>query len=344
MASFTIEGQIIQSPHNFINLLDGGDFTVNPFQRNIPGLASGGVISTAVSNTPTYFADRWFAVGGASSAILMAAVADTSVVGFNQSLKLSRQAANTNTAAINLGQVMETADAIRCQGQLLTFSFWARAGANYSGGALGVQLFSGTGTNQSAANMVAGSWTGSTTPINTTQTLTTTMTRYSFTGAVPNGCTQLGVLLSYAPSGTAGSDDSVTVNGLQLEIGAYASAFEHRDVQVELEICQRYAWVINEPAAGVVVGSGMVSATNTEVFYLATPVQLRAAPTISVTVGSFKVNSSTGGVAAATGLTGNATHTVNAIGLNATGTGTAGQGALLQGGGGSGFIVATADY
>jgi hypothetical protein len=63
-----------------------------------------------------------------------------------------------------------------------------------------------------------------------------------------------------------------------------------------------------------------------------------------VTVGSFKVNSSGGGVVAATGLTGNATHTQNAIGLNATGTGTAGQGAQLQGGGGAGFIQANADF
>jgi hypothetical protein len=57
---------------NFRNLIDGGNFTVNPFQRNIPGLASGGVISSPISSTPTYFADRFFAVGGASSAILMA--------------------------------------------------------------------------------------------------------------------------------------------------------------------------------------------------------------------------------------------------------------------------------
>ena len=31
---------------NFRNLIDGGDFSINPFQRNVPGIASGGVIST----------------------------------------------------------------------------------------------------------------------------------------------------------------------------------------------------------------------------------------------------------------------------------------------------------
>ena len=50
---------------NFRNLIDGGDFSINPFQRNIAGLASGGVIATAVGATPIYFADRFFAAGSA---------------------------------------------------------------------------------------------------------------------------------------------------------------------------------------------------------------------------------------------------------------------------------------
>ena len=145
---------------NFRNLIDGGDFSINPFQRNIPGLASGGVIATPVAATPTYFADRFFASGEASSAIRMAAVADTSVPGFNQNLKISRQAGNSNVAAINVGQVVETFDALRCQGQTVTLSFWAKAGANYSGGALAVQAMAGAGVNQSAASLVAGTWTG----------------------------------------------------------------------------------------------------------------------------------------------------------------------------------------
>src|SRR5271157_2407911 len=57
---------------NFRNLIDGGDFSINPFQRNIPGLVSA---TQPISTTPTYFADRFFAVGSATSAILMAAVA-----------------------------------------------------------------------------------------------------------------------------------------------------------------------------------------------------------------------------------------------------------------------------
>jgi hypothetical protein len=344
MGHYTIEGQLVNTPHNFINLLDGGDFTVNPWQRNVTGLASAGVIAAPVTSTPTYFADRWFAAGGASSSILMAKVNDLSIPGFANSLKLSRSSGNNNAAPINLGQVMETADVIRCQGQELTFSFWAKAGANYSGGPITVQLFSGTGSNDTAANMVAGVWAGSATPINAVQTLTPVMTRYQFSGLVPLAATQLGVLLAYTPSGTAGADDSITCNGFQLEIGPVASPFEHRDVQVELEICQRYAWLINEPANGVIVGvGGAVAAANAQVFYLATPVQLYKAPSVSVAAGSFKV-AAAAAAAAATGLAPGSTHTPNAISVTTTLTQTVGLAATLQGGGGSGYILASADF
>jgi hypothetical protein len=329
---------------NFRNLLDGGDFTTNPFQRNIAGLASGGVLTTAIANTPGYFADRWFGVGASTSAILFAAVADTSVAGFSQCLKFQRKGTNADNNPISMGQVLETLDSVRCQNQKVTLSFWAKTGANYSGGALSAAVVSGTGTNQSAANLQAGTWTGASNVVGATQPLSAAFVRYQFTGTVPAGCTQLGVLFAFTPSGTAGADDSISFHGVQLEIGAQASVFEHRDAQVELEIAQRYAWVIAEPAASVVVGAGMVSAANTEIFYLATPVQMLKAPAITTSAGTFKSNSATGGVVAATGLTGNATHTPNAIGLTATGTGTAGQGALLQGGGGSGYIIASADF
>lgn len=326
---------------NFRNLIDAGDFTVNPWQRNIAGLATAGVITTPVTNTVTYFADRFFAVGAAGSAILMAQVADTSVPGFGTSLKLSRQTANANTSVINFGQVIESADAIRAQGQLVTLSFYAKSGANYSGGALTALVYSGNGTNQSASSMVSSTWTGQATVVSGSQALTNGMTRYSFSGTMPIGATQLGVLFQWTPTGTAGADDSITLNGIQLEIGAL-SAFEHRDIQVELEMAQRYAWVLSEPAASVIVGSGMNTGASSQVFYLAAPVQFWKAPTVTVAAGTFKTNQA--GTATATTISAGTTHTPNAISVNGNSTGTAGQATLLQGGGGSGYILASSDF
>ncbi len=322
------------------NLLDAGDFFVNPWQR--------GTSFTSISNTLTYTADRFFAVGGASSSISVSqTAADNLIEGFSKHLKFQRASANSDTTALTLGQVIESKDSVRAQGQQVTLSFWAKTGANYSGGPLTVQLnHSTTAGDDTAAHLVAGStnWQAVPTLINTTQTLSGTWTRYSFTGLVPATATQLGLLLSWTPAGTAGVDDSIQFDGVQLEIGGVATNFEHQDVQIVLEICQRYFYQINEPGSGVIVGTGSVSASNTELFYLALPVQMRVAPTVTVTVGTFKSNSATAGVVAATGLTGNATHTVNAIGLTSTGTGTAGQAAMLQGGGGAGVIAVSAEF
>ena len=325
------------------NLIDGGDFTTNPWQR-------GTVQSAAVTNTVAYMADRFFTVGGGSgSQINWSRQADNAVAGFSQALRWQRQAANTDVNKIYFGQVLETADSIRAQGQFLTLQMWNKCGANFlaSSSSFTAQIIYGTGTDQSAASLVAGTWTGYTVAASATITPTTVdqLSTLSTAAVIPATATQVGVLFSYTPSGTAGANEYLQFKGFQLEIGPEATTFEHTDVQIVLEICQRYAYVINEPNSGVIVGTGSVSASNTELFYLALPVQMRTAPTVTVpAVGSFKVNSASGGLVAATGLTGNATHTVNAIGLTATGTGTAGQAAMLQGGGGAGQVIASADY
>lgn len=336
-------------PANFRNLLDGGDLTVNPWQR--------GTSFTGIANTLTYTADRWFAVGGASSSISVSKQAISAVPGFGQALQFGRANANANTAVISLGQVLESADVYRLQGQQVTFSFWALAGANWSpaSGNLNVQINSGTGQNEGAASMIAGTWAGFQslnvfTPLapvlvagpNVAQPISgAKWTRYAFTAVVPANATELGVQINATPVGTAGAADYVQLMGLQLEMGSAATAFEFRDAQVELEICQRYAWVTAEPAAGVVVGAGMNTTSAIQVFYMATPVQMRAAPTVTVTTGTFKTNQAS--VATATTITPGTTHTPNAISINGNSAGTAGQATLLIGGGGAGSIVASAD-
>ncbi|NEU94808.1 hypothetical protein [Bradyrhizobium uaiense] len=335
-------------PANFRNLIDGGDFTVNPWQR--------GTAFTGIANTLTYTADRWFAVGGAASSISVSRAAVSAVLGFAQALQFGRAAANTNTAVISLGQVLESADVYRLQGKQVTLSFWALAGANWSpvNGNLNVQLNTGTGVNEGSASMIAGTWAGyqsrqllpnqSVAPAagsNIAQPIAATWKQYSFTGVVPTNASELGIQLNATPVGTAGAADYIQIMGVQLELGSAASVFEARDIQVETEICQRYAWVTPEPAAGVIVGSGMNTGAATQVFYMATPVQMFKAPTVTVTAGTFKTNQA--GTATATAITAGTTHTVNAISINGNSAGTAGQGTLLQGGGGAGSIVASAD-
>jgi hypothetical protein len=341
------------------NVIDGGDFTTNPWQR--------GSSFTGIASTLTYTADRFFAVGGAASSIAVSQVAAAGVPGFAQALQFGRAGGNAGTAVISLGQVVESLDSIRLQGQTVTLSFWAQAGANWSpaNGVLNVLLASGTGINQSAASLTAGAWTGYTpltltpqqnlspntspgaavlTPAaNIAQQITAGWQRYSFTAAVPAACTQLGVMFNASPAGVAGAADYVQLTGVQLEPGAQATPFEHRDIELELALAQRYFFSIPEPAPGVIVGAGMVAGAASEIIFIPLPVQMRAAPTVTVSAGSFKFNLAGTPTAVGTFAPGS-THTPNYISVTGTASGTPGQGALLQGGGGTGFIQASADF
>jgi hypothetical protein len=337
--TYLIAANLFNNPKN---LLDGGDATTNPWQR--------GTSFTAIANTLTYTADRFFNVGGASSSISVSQQAQTDVVGFGDSLRFGRGNTTTDTAAINLGQVLETLDCIRCQGQKVTLSFWAKAGATFltsiPAGFTVALNHSTTAGNDTAAHLAAAStnWQATPTVVSATVIPTATPVRYSFTGTVPATATQLGLLISYTPVGTAGATEYVDFYGFQLEVAACATIFEHRDVEVELALCQRYFFQINEPASGVIVAAGMIPTTSTQVFVVGLPTQMRAAPTVTVSVGTFKVNLA-GSATTPTTFAAGTTHNVNQISVVSANTGqTAGQATLLQGGGGSGYIRASADF
>lgn len=353
------------------NMLDDSDFTTAPWQRGTSSVGGN------IANTLTYTADRWFAVGGASSSINVSKVANTTVVGFSQSLQFQRTAANSNTAVINLGQVLDSNRSIRLQGQTVTLSFWAVAGANWSptGGNLGVAIGTGTGTDQSAASFVAQTWTGfsarpisvptvGTVPVGggpagnasgiatlavltpaTVVPVTSTIQRFQVTTTIPATATQIGVLFSATPVGTAGASDFVQLMGIQLEVSTpavpFATLFEHRDVAAELAAAQRYFVQINEPPANAVVGMCQATTTSAQICLVNLGVTMRAAPTVTITTGTFKENIAN---TLTTWVTpGAGTSTANAISLTAANTTTAGQAILLQGGGGSGVIAASAD-
>lgn len=342
----------------FRNVIDGGDAYSNPWQR--------GTSFTGITNAVTYTADRWFALGGASSSISVSqqAVAASALTPFYKSFQFGRASSNADTAVISFAQALETLSSARLAGSTVTLSFWAKCGANFSAAnsALGVILASGTAANGSAANLISGGWTGysaltATTPTAQvygalpnpstsaagTATLSTSWTRFTFTYTVPAASLQLGVVFNFTPVGTAGANDWVQFAGIQLEQGAYASTFEFRSEEVELALCQRFFFAVNEPASGTAVGVGMITTTTAAKVVIPTPVPMRAVPTVTVSSGSFALN--VAGTPAATTLTvSSIASTANAITVGGSGSAlTAGQATLLQSGGGAGYIYASAD-
>lgn len=237
-------------------------------------------------------ADRWSLSQDTAAAATASQVTTSLPDGFRYAIKLQRNAGATSTGLIRLCQVLETNNSIPFAGKTATFSFYAKAGANYSGAsnAFAGYFAYGTGTDQSPSAYNSGSWTGQTTLATPVYTLTTSWQRFTTTITIPSTATQLGFLLDYTPVGTAGADDSVQVTGVQLELGSSATPFSRAGgtIQGELAACQRYYQRSSGNQYAVVGGWGSAVSTTAVRFAYPSKVTMRTAPT-SVDYGTLAV-------------------------------------------------------
>jgi hypothetical protein len=197
-----------------------------------------GTSPTWVSNNTTNFGpDRWYAISPAGRTHSRVS---SGLVGFQYAVRYQRTAGNTDTLAINAGQILETINSIPLAGKQVTLSFYARRGADYSGGTLLGAVNSGTGTDQ---NYVFPGFSGGAIVAAQSFTLTTNWQRFTVTGTVSSSATQLSVRIeSGAFSGTAGANDWFDLTGVQLEDGGVATPFKNNapSIAAELATCQRY--------------------------------------------------------------------------------------------------------
>jgi hypothetical protein len=245
-----------------------------------------GTAATAIATSGTFFlADRWQCVRGglaAGGTVSRQATNDTTNLPFIQyCARVQRDSGNASTASLNIGQNFESVNAIPLAGKTVVFSFYARAGANYSptSSALGVQLYTGTGTDQ---NGLTGSYTGNTAAINTSVTLTTTWQRFTTTATLATTATELYVNFAATPTGTASTNDYFEVTGVQLEGGTSTAspyAPNGSTQQAELAACQRYYQRFGGQTAYQTLGTAYNVSTTTGKALITLPVQMRIIPT-----------------------------------------------------------------
>ena len=242
---------------------------------------------TSGADYPTgsgYVADRWQGIrGGAVAGMTMSrqAAQNTALPNVQYAMRMQRNSGNTSTQDIRIFYSAETADSIPFAGQVITFSYYVRKGANYSGGDVTGTIYSGTGTDQ---NLGISGFTGTTGVIavtRTSATLTTDWTRVQGTATVAATATQLGLLLAYTPTGTAGANDWIEITGIQLEVGAIATPFKRSSgtIQGELAACQRYYWRSETSLPRIPIASTTTSTT----FGGTNPTTMRVAPSLSST-------------------------------------------------------------
>ena len=219
-------------------IINGG---MDIWQRGTSGTANGASAGSG------YNADRFQNFqSGSTITVSRQATADTTNLAFIQyCARVQRNAGQTATTSLYHVHNIETTNFLPLAGKTVTYSFYARAGANYSptSNFLVSRIDTGTGTDQ---NALAG-YTGGVTGATTNNTLTTTWQRFSVSITIPATATE-GALLIYAnTTGTAGANDYFEITGVQLELGSTVTTFSRAGSSIggELALCQRYCQSLN---------------------------------------------------------------------------------------------------
>jgi hypothetical protein len=239
--------------------------------------------SVAVSaSSQVYTADRWNLANGANAMVVARQSTNdtTNLPNIQYCARVQRNSGQTSLNLNAFNNSFETINSIPYAGKTVTFSFYARAGANYSAAsnALGATLYSGTGTDQQAN---AG-YTGTATVATVTATLTTTWQRFTVSGTVASTATELTTYFTWTPTGTAGANDYYEITGVQIDIGSVALPFRTYagTIQGELAACQRYYW--RTPSTSVYStynAFGLFATTTAWQSIFMHPVQMRTAAT-----------------------------------------------------------------
>ena len=253
----------------------------NPVINSCMDIAQRGTSFTA---TTGYVLDRWYYSqfgGGGGITITQQATADTTnLPNIQYSMRIQRNSGSTTTNAPQIAQSVENANAVPLAGKAITFSFYARAGANYSAASsnLNYQLRTGTGTDQ---NTLTSGFTGSVNLLDAAVAISTTWTRYSFTATVGATAKQIAPYFYYSPSGTAGVNDWVEITGVQIDIGSVALPIRRTGSSIggELAACQRYYFRIGGLSNYMILGSGTAESTTKVDIQVATPTTMRTLPT-----------------------------------------------------------------
>jgi hypothetical protein len=265
--------------------------------------------SFSVTGFNAYTADRWkFASGhNTGRTVTRQLTSDTTNLPFIQyCARVQRDSGNATATTETYSQSFENLNSTYFMGKTITFSFYARKGADFSAASsnLTFRVVTGTGTDQ---DVVVG-FTGSTSVIFTTATLTTTWQRFTATATTSSTASQLGLFFAYASTGTAGAADYFEVTGVQLEVGSQVTPYTPNQptYATELAACQRYYQVIAS-GANKAIANCMAYNANQAFGTIHLNSAMRTAPTISQVTGTdyyaAEGNAATDGFNSFTGVT-----------------------------------------
>jgi hypothetical protein len=301
-----------------------------------------------VPSTGTYTADRWQYYRAVAGSTVSRQVTNdtTNLPSIQYCTRVSRDSGNTSTTTIYSGNSLESVNSIPMAGKAVTFSFYARKGANFSGASsqISISLRTGTGTDQ---NVLLTGYVAQAIPITLTPTLTTTWQRFSGTATIAAATTEMGIYTDFTPVGTAGAADYYEITGVQVELGSTPTTFSRAGgtIQGELAACQRYYYKLTNGVVNAALMSAFYYSASSLNAYVPFPVTMRTSPAIDQVTGtnyySFVRNGGTDTFNSFTLDQANATGV--ALYNNSEASGTAGQAGYVFANNASAYLAFTSE-
>ena len=270
------------------------------------GTSSSGLGATTAGYTTV---DRYAAYAGADATAgryTMSQSTVTDLEGFSNALKIDCTTADTSTAAgealliqhpvegFNVQQLKATSTTTRA----FTLSFYAKSNASR---AISSEVNFTNGTNRSASKLhtIGTSWArytftvpaASSTQVDNDNSHELSVNFWLHAGSTYSSGTMSASLEPITNANRAAgigsifasTDNEIEITGIQLELGETATPFEHRSFAEELTLCQRYFIKTNPEDQTRMSGfTGCMYTTTQAVLDFVFPVEMRAAPTVSI--------------------------------------------------------------
>lgn len=306
----TVNGDINATTFNGVSIGTSSTIGKNLLLNGSFLVSQSGTSFAVPASTTQYTSDMWQIKTNANQAFTV-----TNLTGIS-GIKVQRNSGQTGTGQVLFGQSLTINQSYGTASNILTLSFVAAKGANYSGPGLDAIIVTGTGSSDSSA--INGTWTGGATQ-GAALAITTTLTRYTFTStALASNVTQVAVFFGMTPSGTAGADDSYTIKDVKIEIGSVYTGYEYLSYYETLQSVLPFHYRMTQ-ASGCYYAMvfGYVTTGNTVKYGrggIVFPVQMRATPTVVYdTAANFSINMAQAG----DGLSDSAVSTISTVVVNA---------------------------
>lgn len=248
-----------------------------------------------LNSDDTYIIDRWTLLSDGNNAVDVSQETSATITNPLYNLKLDVETANKKFGVIT---ILENKDSRRLINQTVSLSFKAKgtkAGVALTVNAIRAAVISWSSTADAVTSDVvsawenagtnptlAANWTYENTPAALTA-LSESWQTYEIEGiSIDTAAATNVAVFIWTDDVTMDVGDFLQIAEVQLEIGSAATPFEYLPYQTELARCQRYCYGIITVAAAEFVAAGHAYSTTVAYPHIFLPVEMRAAPTLSI--------------------------------------------------------------